>query len=69
MRKDEFDLDIVSEDIEVVNECLKMEFEQEAVTYKLGKKEFVVQPIYKEETGKPIHESLLNLMQKDNENH
>jgi len=61
--------DIVSEDIGVVQEFLKQETDAEPITYKLEKKEFVVQPKYTYKYNKTVHELLLELMKADSETH
>ena len=37
--------------------------------YNVGKMTFVVSPVYREDSGKTIHDLILNLMKKDTENH
>ena len=41
----------------------------ETVTYNVDKMTFIVTPVYREGSGKTIHDLLLNLMKKDSENH
>jgi len=38
---------------------------QKPITHQAGKVTFIVTPIYQENSGKTIHESLLSLMKKD----
>lgn len=39
----------------------------EAITYRIGKMEFVITPVYNESAGKSIHNLLLALMKRDGE--
>jgi len=41
--------------------------DEKTITYKVGKMTFHVEPVYKEDSGKSIHDLVLNLMKKDSE--
>ena len=41
--------------------------DSETHTYKIDKKVFIVTPFYRENSGKTVHEILLNLMEKETE--
>ena len=59
MYKDNNKNDIIFEDITEVK----------TITYKLDKKEFIVQPMYKINRDKTINDMLLSLMIKDSDNY
>jgi hypothetical protein len=41
---------------------------EEDITYNVDKMTFIVTPVYRDDSGKTVHDILLNLMEKDGEN-
>ena len=42
---------------------------QEPITHQAGKITFIITPVYSENSGKTIHESLFSLMKRDHDKH
>ena len=45
------------------------EKEPEVIEYQIGKRVFVVTPVYREDSGKTIYDAIRNLIKNDSKNH